>query len=55
MPQEASSLCRQEVAIASSEQLRALDPAPVRRCGTEGRTEQNRTVKGTRDGRGTYE
>ena len=32
---------------ADSQQLRTQDPAPARRCGTEGRT-----VKGTRDGRG---
>ena len=31
-------LCRQEVAPADSQQLRTQDPAPVRRCGTEGRT-----------------
>ena len=31
-------LCRQEVARAGSQQLLAQDPAPGRRCGTEGRT-----------------
>ena len=29
-------LCRQEVALAGSQQLRAQDPVPARRCETEG-------------------
>ena len=33
-------LCRREVAPAGSQQLRAQDPAPDRRCGTDGRIEQ---------------
>ena len=31
-------LCKQEVVPAGSYQLQAQDPAPVQRCGTEGRT-----------------
>ena len=31
-------LCRQEVTPVGSQQLRAQDPAPARRCDTEGRT-----------------
>ena len=35
-------LCRQEVANAGNQQLRALDPVPARQCGNEGRTGENR-------------
>ena len=31
-------LCRQEIAPAGSQQFRAQYPAPVRRCGTDGKT-----------------
>ena len=35
--------CRQEVAPSGSQQLRAQDPSPVRRCGTEGENRAPRT------------
>ena len=48
-------LCRHEVASSGSQQLRAQDPAPVRRCGTEVRTGhqgRERGGDGNRDGGG---
>ena len=51
-------LCRQEVATSGSQQLRAQDRAPARRCGTKGkqdtrdRREETVTGTGTRAGTG---
>ena len=42
--------CRERVARAGSQQLRAQDPARVRRCHTEARTRTG-TGMGTRTGR----
>ena len=38
------------MAPAGSQQLRAQDPAPARRCGTEGRTERQVREGGNGDG-----
>ena len=49
-------LCRYDMALAGSKQLRAQDPAPTRRSGTEGRTGHEGWVEercdGNRDGDG---
>ena len=46
----AASFCRQEVAPAGSQQLRAQDLVPARRCGTEGRTGHQGREGGRDDG-----
>ena len=57
IPHAASSIlytinCRQ-LTPAGSQQLRAQDPAPARRCGTEGRTGHQGREGGNGDGTGT--